>query len=191
MYPSFQTCSPDTTLEECERLCRINQIKELCGCAPITFNKTYASDTFANCTFNQYKNCSKNLENENKTCTSSCVPYCEKWYYNVEMTSQEGQPTEQQLDMVMNVFDYLIVEETYKWTFETFIGALGGIMGIWLGLDFGTLVAFVFNPIMALIRKQLSKKDTITVSLQLKGLDHRWAQLSVGRGLIEGRYQPS
>jgi hypothetical protein len=60
--------------------------------------------------------------------------------------------------MVVRTVDYIILTETFTWTFELFIGALGGAMGIWLGLDFGILIELVFNPIMALLRKLLSRK---------------------------------
>jgi hypothetical protein len=60
--------------------------------------------------------------------------------------------------MSMNTADFLIMTEEYTWTFELFIGALGGAIGIWLGLDFGVLIEIVFKPIMMLLRKLLSRK---------------------------------
>jgi hypothetical protein len=63
-----------------------------------------------------------------------------------------------QIVMYMPTFDFLIMEETYAWTFKTFIGALGGAIGIWLGLGFGILIESIFNPIMKLIRSLLSRK---------------------------------
>ncbi len=57
----------------------------------------------------------------------------------------------------MNTVDFFILTETYTWTFELFIGALGGVLGVWLGLDFGVLLDLVFKPITMIFRKLLSR----------------------------------
>lgn len=158
-----QICAPDLTEQDCEQQCRSNQIKELCGCTPITFSKNYESGTLVNCTMNKLENCSQYLRNEDKNCTDECVSNCAQWHYAIDVVKLYGQNISlhekvQEVTMTMSSFDYIILTEEYTWTFESFIGAFGGVLGIWLGLDFGVLIELVFTPIIMLLRKLLSKK---------------------------------
>jgi hypothetical protein len=154
----LQICSLDTPQEECEHLCRSNQIKKLCKCAPITFLKSHASDIYPNCTIERYEICYKDLKKED-LCTVDCVPSCSKWFLEFEISSTTyGESPVTYLTLSLNNFDYLTLTESYTWTFKTFIGALGGAIGIWFGLDFAVLIEFVFAPFMILIRRLLSKK---------------------------------
>jgi hypothetical protein len=142
----------------------------------MTFSKTNAIDTFANCTMDKYENCSQYLTTKDRNCSDKCVPNCAKWYYEFAVTSvspnltskyTHSDPTiyrQRIINMKMETVDYLIMTETYSWTFELFIGALGGAIGIWLGLDFGVLIKLVFKPIMMLLRKLLSFKGLPSLS---------------------------
>jgi hypothetical protein len=123
----------------------------------------------------KYENCSQYLANEDRNCSDQCKQNCAKWYYEFELNTAILNPNASQfypnyklyywqLNMKMNTVDYLILTETYTWTFELFIGALGGAIGIWLGLDFGVLAKLVFKPIMMLLRKLLSFKGWLSVS---------------------------
>jgi hypothetical protein len=100
------------------------------------------------------------LENDDQ-CRDKCVPNCEKWIYQFEFATTSAASSQSLVDYFLSMAtnDYLIMEETHTWTFEQFIGALGGALGIWLGLDFGILIEFFVNPILLLIRKLLSKKS--------------------------------
>jgi hypothetical protein len=74
----------------------------------------------------------------------------------------------QEVEIHLLTADYLIMTETYTWTFELFIGALGSALGIWLGLDFVVLIYFLFKPTMMLIRKFLSN-DGESILLRFLG----------------------
>ncbi len=107
----------------------------------------------------KYESCWQNLENEDRNCTDKCVPNCTKWYYEFELTFSLS-PYLVPLNLVtfkMPGVDYFIMTEEYTYNFELFIAALGGAIGIWLGLDFCVLIEFLFKPTMMLIRKFLSK----------------------------------
>jgi hypothetical protein len=88
------------------------------------------------------------------------LPNCAKWYYEISETKIVNVTAAVSLNFVTS-YDYMIIEEAYSWTFETFIGALGGILGMWLGLDFSVLLEFFFNPMMVVLRRCLSKQGKI------------------------------
>ena len=171
-YEVLQTCSLDISQEECLLLCRFNQIIKLCGCAPNTFSKSYASDTFANCTIEKYKTCWPYLGNEDQNCTDKCVPNCEKWYYEFEIKAYY-RPHDSEIVHAVQIqilsSSYFILTEEYTYNFELFIGTLGGAIGIWFGLNFVILIGFVFKPIMTLIRQLLSRKGVSLVFFWVGG----------------------
>ena len=39
------------------------------------------------------------------------------------------------------------MQETVAWTFEMFVGALGGVVGLWLGIDLVVAVQFLLGSI--------------------------------------------
>ena len=108
-----------------------------------------------------YENCWQYLDDEDQNCTNKCVPNCVKWYYEFEIKvhkSRYDDEIENEVYIVMLSGDYFILTEEYTYNFELFIGALGGAISIWFGLDFGILIGFVFKPTMMLIRQLLSRK---------------------------------
>jgi hypothetical protein len=55
-------------------------------------------------------------------------------------------------------FTYPVFEQTYVWTFSQFIGAVGGVIGLLLGLDFTFFVKVVFTPLMKLFGFYIQRK---------------------------------
>jgi hypothetical protein len=156
---SFQKCSVHTTQDECRQLCRTESIKKLCGCAPITFFKSFANAQYANCTFVDYEKCRKYLGKEDQQCRNDCLPSCTKWFYEIYAIGiTDFYEDSSRITLFLPTFDFMIFEDAYSWTFEAFIGALGGVLGMWLGLDFSVLVEFLFNPMMAILKRILSKQ---------------------------------
>ncbi len=114
----------------------------------------------------KYENetCLEALRNGDRNCTEKCVPNCAKWIYEIDVRSDEDMElldynNSQYVNIKIMNLDYLIMIETYVWTFELFIGALGGAMGMWLGLDFIALIEFIFKPITILYRNLLPKQS--------------------------------
>lgn len=44
------------------------------------------------------------------------------------------------IKLLWGAFEYLELEQTYVWTLWTFIAAVGGSIGMWLGLSVLTLI---------------------------------------------------
>ena len=62
-----------------------------------------------------------------------------------------------QIELKFLSFEYFVIEETYVWTTEDLIGAFGGILGLWVGLNFVFLISFFFQPFIWLLEKCLER----------------------------------
>ena len=98
-------------------------------------------------------------ENATYLCTNKCVPLCEQRHYEYGFESERVSSSK--VNIVLKTFDYVIIEQVFLWnSFEEFIGALGGALGIWLGLDFVIIVEFIVKLVTTLIKKVLLRTST-------------------------------
>lgn len=110
-------------------------------------------------------------ENETKSgtrtgsvdCTRSCTDLCEKMVFNI-MQRRISNIFEQtaQLTISIKSFQYPIFEEKLKWNQETFLGAFGGIVGLFLGLDFFKIFMYTYILLIFLYKKYRQKKEERT-----------------------------
>ncbi len=49
----------------------------------------------------------------------------------------------------MVAFDYAVYKETFTWTLESFLGAFGGTLGLWMGLNFINILGFLSAKLFA------------------------------------------
>ena len=56
-------------------------------------------------------------------------------FRSVTLGSSEYDPVSIIVMLEMTDFKYTIFEESMAWTFDAFVGNLGGVLGLWLGID--------------------------------------------------------
>ena len=75
-------------------------------------------------------------------CAKQCLRDCRQVRYQVNL-DQKGRAVRPDLTTVVlnwGSFEYLSLEQQYVWSVATFIAALGGSIGMWLGLSILSLI---------------------------------------------------
>ncbi|CAD5228417.1 unnamed protein product [Bursaphelenchus xylophilus] len=138
----------------CRTRCRMELIRELCHCTPIT-TKYLAEDgdleTFPPCNYSQCViDVQKQSNRSEQACTKRCYRDCHQLRYSVSV-DQKVSVTEVEDQRVRNSnvtsifllwgsFEYIEVTQSRVYTTASFIGELGGVIGMWLGLSMLSLI---------------------------------------------------
>lgn len=84
-------------------------------------------------------------------CKQRCLQPCIYWKYRIwELSTEKISNGSAVLTINCANHIYMVIEEEYYWTEETFMAALGGILGLWLGIDLIVIVQ-AHNIFMLLI----------------------------------------
>jgi hypothetical protein len=124
----------------------------------------YGSD----CTMHKYLACDLTFDIfADDPCVKSCLKPCERWVYHSQCVidnTNDAYATLAELQLTVSNFDYQVFDEQYVWSLETFVGAIGGVLGFFLGFDLTVVfhmclyVLKILNGAWMAIRK-LRKKD--------------------------------
>ncbi len=149
-------------LQECLNECHSALILSLCGCLPQTLPMTLLESDLHHmeyCTFEQYNKCLNYTGNEESGCKSKCFPNCTHFIYTFQADEYSTQTSDMIIFSVqyMSSSDYTIFTEFPSWSFNEFIGALGGALGFWLGIDIIVIVLLILKPFVLLMEKILAK----------------------------------
>ena len=94
-------------------------------------------------------------------CEKGCLDICERityfyptgslWgYYPIDEVYKQANYSLIQLTIAS--FDYPIFEETLKWSFLSFLGTIGGALGIWLGINVLDTITYTTAGVRFLIQ---------------------------------------
>ena len=94
-------------------------------------------------------------------CEKSCLDICERityfrppgtagYYYPIDEVYKQANYSLIQLTIAS--FDYPIFEETLKWSFLSFLGTIGGALGIWLGINVLDTITYIMARVRFLIQ---------------------------------------
>ena len=88
-----------------------------------------------------------------------CLKPCTRWDYEIKQltTYFSGSYFSGRIIIRLAKFDYRIFKQTYLWKTEDFIGAFGGALGLWLGIDFLMAINF-FSIVGAKLIKMIIKR---------------------------------
>uniref|UniRef100_A0A914HZ17 Amiloride-sensitive sodium channel n=1 Tax=Globodera rostochiensis TaxID=31243 RepID=A0A914HZ17_GLORO len=131
---------------DCRLRCRMKMIREMCRCTPQTLQ--YLSDDksveeFPLCDYEKC-NVSENQNFTDQTCAQSCVPHCVQMRYSLSHNQQRAKnPVITSIKLIWGAFEYLELEQTYVWSLWTFTAAIGGSIGMWLGLSMLSLIQLI------------------------------------------------
>ena len=85
-------------------------------------------------------------------CEKGCLDICERiTYFNPPGSKASYYPEEEVyyqanyslIQLKIASFDYPIFEETLKWSFLSFLGTIGGALGIWLGINVLDTITYI------------------------------------------------
>uniref|UniRef100_A0AC34GRY9 Uncharacterized protein n=1 Tax=Panagrolaimus sp. ES5 TaxID=591445 RepID=A0AC34GRY9_9BILA len=130
---------------DCRSRCRMNMIREMCNCTALTLSYLASKGSIQKYPLCDYSNCSVNLQNNNYTdekCSSKCLRDCNQIRYEIDHETK-GKSVRGDLTTVYlnwGSFEFLTLEQKRIWSIPTFIAALGGSIGMWLGLSILSLL---------------------------------------------------
>ncbi|GMS81608.1 hypothetical protein PENTCL1PPCAC_3783 [Pristionchus entomophagus] len=147
----------------CRGRCRMDLIREFCGCTGNTLVHLVKDenelDKYPLC---DYTSCDIDVQQGNFTedeCTEKCYRDCLQIRYDIDHESlgRMARPDLTLIELQWGSFEYLNMEQKWEWTVATFIAALGGSIGMWLGLSILSLIqggSYLFT----MCSKRLKKK---------------------------------
>ena len=114
-------------------------------------------DMSSECTLTTYGNCSVYDANSDLMC--DCLKPCTRNDYEIKVQSNYYSHSNYSGRIIIRLakFDYRIFEQTYLWKMEGFIGAFGGALSLWLGIDFLMAINFFYIVVAKLI-KMITKR---------------------------------
>uniref|UniRef100_A0A914XKI0 Uncharacterized protein n=1 Tax=Plectus sambesii TaxID=2011161 RepID=A0A914XKI0_9BILA len=116
--------------------CRVDYVRQMCGCEPTAWPGTAAVEK-QYCSLRKLETCQLSPDVDFSNCSTSIYPTpCQLGAYQATIATTPlntayAKVTLQLLDRP----SYPSYEETLPWTTETFVGAFGGVLGMWIGLD--------------------------------------------------------
>ena len=138
--------------------CVYAALKKNCNCTP-TANLPMTpspSPGFVECNLKSYNICNwRGLEPISCfTDPTVVLPSCESWSLNVAQSvamndifpTNAGNFQKTLIRISISDFRYAQIQEQLSFTFQEFLAALGGILGIWLGLSFFSIVRILSFP---------------------------------------------
>uniref|UniRef100_A0A9J2PU91 Amiloride-sensitive sodium channel n=1 Tax=Ascaris lumbricoides TaxID=6252 RepID=A0A9J2PU91_ASCLU len=131
---------------DCRLRCRMKMIRSLCNCTAVTLSYLVKSDDeFIDFPLCDYEKCELDVQRgkfSEKECTDGCYRDCTQIRYEIDH-EQQGRMARKDLTLVnlnWGSFEYLTLEQKWVWSIPTFIAALGGSIGMWLGLSILSLI---------------------------------------------------
>jgi Amiloride-sensitive sodium channel len=94
-------------------------------------------------------------------CEKGCLDICERiTYFNPPDSIWNDYPIDEVykqanyslIQLTIASFDYPIFEETLKWSFLSFLGTIGGALGIWLGINVLDTITYIMAGVRFLIQ---------------------------------------
>jgi len=126
---------------DCRSRCRMEMIKDMCDCIPATLAYLSNEDELNELGVCDYTKCDIDIQNftlSDEPCANKCFRDCHQIRYTVTL-DQKGRSVRKDLTTVVvnwGSFEYLTLAQEYKYgSVSEFISAIGGVIGIWLGLS--------------------------------------------------------
>jgi len=147
----------DSSQFNCRSRCRMNLIRSICGCSPITTEELVDEKDLEQYPMCDYAKCEVDVQTAAKSekgCVRECHRSCKQVRYSInlvgskESTSKIGSMEkttkalyQTQINLAWGSFEYFRLEQNYKFNgIENFFAEIGGAIGIWLGLSILSLI---------------------------------------------------
>ncbi|MFH4976522.1 hypothetical protein AB6A40_003231 [Gnathostoma spinigerum] len=150
---------------DCRSRCRMHVIRDACHCTAYSLSYLVRNDKeFSQYPLCDYTKCDPHVlrnKYDDRKCSNNCKRHCEQIRYQVDH-DQKGPMVQKDLTLInlnWRSFEYINLEQQKVWTFATFIAALGGSIGVWLGLSVLSLlqgITFLYHVIRKKIKKRIA-----------------------------------
>ena len=130
------------------------------------------------CSWTQFKNCLPYFNQTNASlCMENCLPSCDhiRYFINIAPNDKwfDHQRCKSELIIGASTFQYTRFTEKLQWTFYSFASGLGGMLGIWLGLDlffFIERIISIANWLLTITKNLLKMKKTVRKTNTVKAI---------------------
>ncbi|KAI6236809.1 Amiloride-sensitive sodium channel subunit beta [Aphelenchoides besseyi] len=154
---------------DCLSRCRMDMLREWCKCTPLTLgylmrNPEEELKAHPHC---DYEKCILDVQSRNYTdieCQKNCHRDCTQIRYAVTHKTQGRllRPDMTVMELQWGSFEYLSMKQDWVWSVTTFIAALGGSIGLWLGLSILSLIqggTYLYSYLTdTVIKKKIRKR---------------------------------
>lgn len=157
---------------DCRSRCRMKMIREICNCTAATLSYLVKEDDeiekFPVC---DYEKCVVDVQSKNFSdadCATKCYRDCDQIRYEIdhETKGKMVRPDLTLIDLNWGSFEYLTLEQDWVWSVPTFIAALGGSIGMWLGLSILSLIqgsTYLYSILFEKAKTTIQKRKASTV----------------------------
>lgn len=133
---------------DCYLRCRMEFIRDVCQCTAPTLsylvkeNEDMELKKWPLC---NYAECEADVQGRNysdEDCAKKCHRSCDQIRFNIdhERKGKSARPDFTTVVLNWGSFEYLTLEQDWVWSPTTFIAAIGGSIGMWLGLSILSLI---------------------------------------------------
>ncbi|WKY09809.1 hypothetical protein Q1695_002288 [Nippostrongylus brasiliensis] len=169
---------------DCRSRCRMEMIREMCSCTALSLSYL-AKDDLDKFPLCDYTKCEVDVQKGNfsdKECSSKCYPDCRQIRYEIdhEVQGRMQRPDLTLINLNWGSFEYLTMEQQLKYTVTAFIAALGGSIGMWLGLSILSLIQGGTYLYTYLTKKVVKEKILKKVSEQRARRESKISGISDG-----------
>ncbi|KAH7730932.1 Protein DEL-6 a [Aphelenchoides avenae] len=163
---------------DCRSRCRMEMIRQMCKCTAPTLAHLSSDDQLETFPICDYEKCKLDVQRGNftdKLCSDKCYPDCHQVRYTVRHDPKGRSLRPDLTTVVLNwgSFEYLTLEQQWVWSVTTFIAALGGSIGMWLGLSILSLI-----QLLTYMAEKLSKRVGKTLHVVPENKDEEAAKSS-------------
>lgn len=129
---------------DCRSRCRMTMIRDMCKCTPLSLSYL-AKDDLDKFPLCDYTKCEVDVQKGNYSdseCSNGCYRDCRQIRYEIdhEVQGKMVRPDLTLINLNWGSFEYLTMEQQWKYSVTAFIAALGGSIGMWLGLSILSLI---------------------------------------------------
>ncbi|KAK6753235.1 hypothetical protein RB195_012683 [Necator americanus] len=129
---------------DCRSRCRMEMIRDMCKCTPLSLSYL-ANDDLDKFPLCDYTKCEVDVQKGNYSdseCGKRCFRDCRQIRYEIdhEVQGRMVRPDLTLINLNWGSFEYLTMEQQWKYSITAFIAALGGSIGMWLGLSILSLI---------------------------------------------------
>ncbi|CAJ0590278.1 unnamed protein product [Cylicocyclus nassatus] len=170
---------------DCRSRCRMEMIRDMCKCTALSLSYL-AKDDLDKFPLCDYTNCEVDVQKGNYSdseCTSRCFRDCKQIRYEIDHENQGRmlRPDLTLINLNWGSFEYLSMEQQWKYSITAFIAALGGSIGMWLGLSILSLIQGGTYLYSYFAKKVVKEKLLKKISQQHNGRGSRLSDVDVPR----------
>ncbi|CAD6193473.1 unnamed protein product [Caenorhabditis auriculariae] len=199
-YQMLENDEPGTACQEveededtefdCRSRCRMQMIRDICNCTGHSLSYL-ANNDLGKYPLCDYTQCVLDVQKGNfsdEECSKNCYRDCKQYRFKVNhaVKGRMVRPDLTLVELSWGSFEYLTMEQHWKYTIASFIASLGGAMGMWLGLSILSLVqggTYLYSYITnRVVKEKILKKGPSVADMKGKRMDSKDSDFEIDLG---------